>query len=100
MQLNNKTAIALLVVIELLVEFIADSVERTLSSLPWMQWYAHAQQYQIPDVLICYTMIAIMITAIAMLEPKAIDDAILSIWKLTKKYWLKLRFKRKRETTL
>lgn len=92
MQLNNKTAIALLVVTELCVEFIADAVENTLGHLPWMAWWRVAQSYYVPDFVICLTMIAIIITAIVMLEAQTIDNSVKAIWRKTRCY----RAKRKR----
>lgn len=96
MQLNNQTAIALLVVIELSVEFIADTVEQTLGSLPWMTWWRVAQSYYVPDFVICLTMMAIIITAIVMLEPQTIDNSVKAIWRKIRYYRAKReRLKRK-----
>lgn len=86
MQLSNQTAIALLVVIELSVEFIADTVEQLLGQLPWITWWSTAQSYHIPDIVICLTMMGIIIAAIALIDPKPIDDFVKTIWQKIQHY--------------
>lgn len=86
MQLSNQTAIALLVVIELSVELIADTVEQLLGQLPWITWWSTAQSYHIPDIVICLTMMGVIIAAIALIDPKPIDDFVKTIWQKIQHY--------------
>ncbi len=104
MKMNNHTALAMLVVTELSVELIADVIEQTLGSFPWMRWYMSLQHYHVPEVVFCYTMMGTIIAAMVMLEPKLIEDFMLSVWKklkaLSSKYYSWYRSKRKQKTTV
>lgn len=81
MQLNNQTAIAFLVLVEMSVEFIADTVESALARLPWPSWWLTAQNYHVPDIAICFTMMGMIIAAIGLLEPKIFEDFAKSLWR-------------------
>lgn len=96
MRLNNHTAIALLVVVELSVELIADTVEQVLAQLPWKSWWVVAQGYYVPDFAICMTMMGIILAAIALLELQNIEDAIKSLWRKFRFFWVLRKYKRLR----
>lgn len=81
MQLDNKAAIAILIAIEMSVEFIANMLEHTFSRLPWSSWWLTAQRYHVPDIAICVVMMAMIIVAIALLEPKTFQDFAKSFWQ-------------------
>ncbi|MBS9781912.1 MAG: hypothetical protein KGV56_05390 [Gammaproteobacteria bacterium] len=104
MNINNHTALAMLVVTELSVELIADVIEKTLGNLPWMHWYMNLHYYRIPEIIFCYAMMGTIIAAMVMLEPKLIEDFMLSVWKklkaLSSKYYSWYRSKRKQKTTV
>lgn len=94
MKLNNHTAIALLVVIELSVELIADTIEQTLSHLPWLYWWEAAHNYYVYDYVFCMTLMSIIITAIVLLDPKTIEYIAKGIWRKCQVFWLTKKHKR------
>lgn len=104
MPMNNQTAIALLVATELVVEFIADTVEYGLKyGLGHLHWQNAPPVF---DIVFCTGMMLSIVVAIALLDPKSIDHNVLAVAKTVAKKLkgyataLKSRIKRKPKSTV
>lgn len=92
MQWDNRQAILLLIALELSLELSADIIREQAANLPWPML-----SQPVADGLICMVLMSLIVTAIALLEPRVIEQILISLWN--KSCWvfrvLKARLTRK-----
>lgn len=93
MQLDNRQAIFLLICLELSVELSSDIIREQASKLPWPVF-----SKTVSDGLVCLVLMALIITAIAMIEPEPIEIYYQKFWRKIRVFYrvIKTRLKRKK----